>query len=399
MGYLIASMGRTMMDQRGAPTLRDPAMPDRLAAVLPADARVLGRAPARANLIGEHTDYNDGFVLPVALEMQTVVAGVPASSIRLRSLEEPGAVEVDLGTGEGPTSGWGRYVTAVVRVLLEDGLRLRGLDGVVASDVPVGTGLSSSAALELSVALAILDEPVDAVRLAQLCQRAENVHVGVRSGIMDQLASGGARAGHALFIDCRSLAIEHVRVPDGLAIAVVDSGQRRELAGGEYNRRREECEQAARTLGVDSLRDVDDVARVEALPEPYRSRARHVVGENARTLATVDALRADDRDALASLFAASHASLATDYAVSTPDLDTLVATANDVDGVVAARMTGAGFGGCTVNVVELDRAEAAAAQIARDYAKRTDRSPRWWVSRAGPGALELLESVTAAGGS
>ena len=392
---MVASMGRTMMEQGGTLTRREGTLPARLAAALPPEAELLARSPGRANLIGEHTDYNGGFVLPVALDMQTVIGGIRQDVLRLRSLEEPGTVEVDLADGSGPTTGWGRYVTAVVRVLLEDGLRLRGLDGVIASDVPVGTGLSSSAAIEVAVALAVLDEPIDAVRLARLCQRAENVHVGVRSGIMDQLASAASHAGHALFIDCRSLEIRDVPVPDALRVLVVDSGQKRELASGEYNRRRDECEEAARLLGVGSLRDVDDASLVEGLPEPFRSRARHVVTENQRTLATVDALAADDRTALRRLFADSHRSLATDFAVSTPDLDTLVHVAMATEGVVASRMTGAGFGGCTVSLVGADAATAAAARVAESYAARTGRAPRWWVSRAAAGAMELLESSQA----
>jgi galactokinase len=380
-----------MMEQRGTPTLPERTLPPRLAAVLPTDAELLGRAPGRANLIGEHTDYNDGFVLPVALELQTVIGGIRSDALRLRSLEEPGTVEVNLADASGPTTGWGRYVTAVVRVLREEGLRLRGLDGVVASDVPVGTGLSSSAAIEVAVALAALDEPIDPVRLARLCQRAENVHVGVRSGIMDQLASAASHAGHALFIDCRSLELAHVAVPDALRVLVIDSGQKRELASGEYNRRRDECEEAARLLGVGSLRDVDDPAAVETLPEPLRSRARHVITENQRAVATVDALRDADREALRRLFAESHRSLATDFAVSTPELDALVEIATGTGGVVASRMTGAGFGGCTVSLVEADAATAAAERVAGDYAARTGRAPRWWVSRAGAGAMELLE--------
>jgi galactokinase len=384
-------MGRTMMEQRGMPTLGEGALPPRLAAVLPSEAELLARSPGRANLIGEHTDYNDGFVLPVALEMQTVVGGTRRDGLRLRSLEEPGTVEVDLADATGPTTGWGRYVTAVVRVLLEEGLPLRGLDGVLASDVPVGTGLSSSAAIEVAVALAILAEPIAAVRLAQLCQRAENVHVGVRSGIMDQLASAASHAGHALFIDCRSLEISHVPVPDALRVLVVDSGQKRELASGEYNRRREECEEAARLLGVASLRDVDDVTRTEALPEPLRGRARHVITENERAVATVDALRGDDRHMLLQLFAESHRSLATDFAVSTPELDALVEVATATPGVVASRMTGAGFGGCTVSLVESDLATDAAERVARDYSARTGRVARWWVSRAAAGAIQLRD--------
>ena len=382
-----------MMEQRETPTLRDGTLPRRLASVLPSGAELLARAPGRANLIGEHTDYNEGFVLPAALEQRTVIGGVRQERLRLRSLEEEGTVVVDLGDASGPMTGWGRYVTAVVRVLVEEGLRLRGLDGVIASDVPVGTGLSSSAAIEVAVALAILDEPIDAVRLARLCQRAENVHVGVRSGIMDQLASAAARDGHALFIDCRSLEIQHIPVPDGLRVLLVDSGQRRELASGEYNRRRDECEEASRLLGVGSLRDVDDLAAVEGLPDPFRGRARHVVLENRRALATVEALRAGDRAALGELFAASHASLATDFAVSTPELDALVEVATATDGVVASRLTGAGFGGCTVSLVEADAAPEIAARVAAAYASRTGRTPRWWVSRPGAGAIELLRGT------
>jgi galactokinase len=378
-----------MMNDRTASAPHDPAVRSRFAGALPSGATTLGRAPGRANLIGEHTDYNEGFVLPVALELDTVVGGLVAENVTLTSLDEPGTVQVDLRDGSGPTEGWGRYVTAVVRVLREEGLALRGVDGVVASDVPVGTGLSSSAAIEVAVALAVLAEPIDAVRLAQLCQRAENVHVGVMSGIMDQLASTAARDGHALFIDCRTLALDHVPVPEDLRILVIDSGQRRELSGGDYNRRREECEDAARLLGVPSLRDVADVGDIERLSDPLRARARHVVSENARTLATVDALRRDDRAALGELFAASHASLATDFEVSTAELDLLVTIARATPGVVGARMTGAGFGGCTVNLVEADAAEDAARAIVADYARRSDRAPRWWVSRAAPGAMEL----------
>ena len=384
------------MDQRTTTRSRRPVLTDRLAAALPPNAELLSRAPGRANLIGEHTDYNEGFVLPVALELRTEVGGVVADRVRLRSLDEPGSVEVDVTDGTGPTDGWGRYVTAVVRVLLEDGRRLRGVEGVIASDVPVGTGLSSSAAIEVAVALAVLDEQVDAVELAKLCQRAENVHVGVRSGIMDQLASTAATAGHALFIDCRSLEVDHVPVPDGLRILVVDSGQRRELTGGDYNRRRDECEEAARLLGVRSLRDVSDPGAVEALPDPFRARARHVVTENARALATADALRRDDRAALAELFAASHASLARDFAVSTPELDTLVEVARATPGVVASRMTGAGFGGCTVTLVEAEAADRCSATIVAEYELRTRRTGRSWVSAPAAGAIALLDERVSA---
>ena len=370
----------------------DSGLPPELTHQLPADAEIVVQAPGRANLIGEHTDYNDGFVLPAALELRTVVAGSPADGIRLRSVGRGRAITVDPSTGRGPAKGWGRYVTAVVRALLEDGRAVRGIDGVIASNLPSGTGLSSSAALEVAVALAVLDEPIDAVGLARICQRAENVHVGLRSGIMDQLASVAARAGSALFIDCRSLQTAEVPIPADLRLLVVDSGQRRQLARGDYNRRREECEEAARRLGVRALRDAtEEQVASAALPEPLAARARHVVTENARVLATVEALRADDRRRIATLFAASHASLAADFAVSTPALDMLIEIATHTDGVVAARMTGAGFGGCTVNLVEASCGEAAKAAIASAYLERTGREARAWLSAPGPGAFQAAE--------
>ena len=367
-------------------------LPAALAAVLPPDAALLGRAPGRANLMGEHTDYNDGFVLPAALGMSVMVGGRPTDGeIKLRSIGSRDSVVVDPSDGSGPTSGWGRYVTAVVRVLLEEGLPIRGIDGVIASDLPSGTGLSSSAALEVAVALAILEEPIDPVTLARLCQRAENVHVGVRCGIMDQVASVSAHAGSALLLDCRSLAMAHVPIPAGLELLVVDSGQHRSLGNGGYNRRRTECEEAARLLGVASLREVERVEELARLPAPLDARARHVVSENARTLATADALRRDDRSALRSLFERSHASLAIDFAVSTPPLDTLVELADATDRVVGARMTGGGFGGCTVNLVEVDLPDADVARLVARYQERTGLRARYWRSPASSGALELRD--------
>jgi galactokinase len=359
----------------------------------PDDAQdpVVSRAPGRANLIGEHTDYNDGLVLPVALELQTVIRGRPSPGIvRLTSDAYPGQVEIDPATGEGPMEGWGRHATAVVRALLDGNRSPRGLVGHVSSDVPAGTGLSSSAAFEVALALALSPEPMRAVDLAGVCQRAENHHVGVRSGIMDPLVSAAAVADAALFIDCRSLEMEPVPVPDGLRILVVDSGQRRELTAGDYNRRREECEAAAASLGVPSLRDVTiDQLEPVRLPGSLLRRARHVVTENARVLAAREALRRDDRQALRSLFADSHRSLAQDFAVSTPELDVLVEIASATPGVVASRMTGAGFGGCTVSMVDADAAASAAAGIIDAYGRRTGRIARAWVSRAAAGAIPL----------
>ena len=358
----------------------------------PADADLLVQAPGRANLIGEYTDVNEGWVLPVALELRTVLAGrAGGSTLRLSSLDLPdeGTVEIDLATGAGPSSGWGRYATAVVQVLRDSGRALRGFDGVLASDVPIGAGLSSSAALEVAVALAVLDEPVDPLPLAQLCQRAENEGVGVQSGLMDQLASTGSAAGSALLLDCRELSTEHVPLPAGLGVLVVDSAVSRDLSSSAYNERRLQCEQAAADLGVRSLRDatldlLED--RWSSMDDVVRRRARHVITENARVLEMAHALRAGDSAPLAGLLAASHESLARDFEVSTPELDQLVAAAVGTPGVVGSRMTGAGFGGCTVSLVEVERAPEVREEVLRRYADASGRSPRGWVSKAADGA-------------
>ena len=372
------------------------ALPALLAAALPPDAMLLGQAPGRANLMGDHTDYNDGFVLPAALESTVMVGGRPTRGlIRLRSIGAHQVAVIDPSDGSGLTSGWGRYVAAVVRALLEEDLPVRSMEGVIASDLPSGTGLSSSAALEVAVALALLDEPIDPIRLARLCQRAENVHVGVRCGIMDQMASVASRAGAALLLDCRSLAIEQVPVPGGLGLLIVDSGERRSLADGAYNLRRAECEEAAHLIGVTTLREVERIDDLPALPAPLDARARHVVSENVRTLSTADALRRDDRRALGELFAESHASLATDFAVSTPALDTLVELARGTDGVVASRLTGAGFGGCTVNLVEADLPDREVGRLVARYEERTGLRARSWRSRVSSGAIELRNAAAA----
>ena len=372
--------------------MTDSSRAQQLLADPPADADVVVRAPGRANLIGEYTDVNEGWVLPVALELATVMAGRAGGDVlRLRSLDLPeeGTVEIDLATGRGPSSGWGRYATAVVEVLREQGRRVRGFDGVLASDVPIGAGLSSSAALEVAVALAVLDEPVDPLALAQLCQRAENVGVGVQSGLMDQLASTGSRAGTALLLDCRELTTDHVPLPEGLGVLVVDSAVSRDLSSSAYNERRAQCEQAAADLGVRSLRDATPEGleeRWSSMDDVVRRRARHVVSENARVLELADVLRSGDRGPLGGLLAASHRSLAEDFEVSTPELDQLVASAVATPGVVGSRMTGAGFGGCTVSLVEVDGAEQVRDEVCRRYAEASGRQPRAWVSTAADGA-------------
>jgi galactokinase len=369
---------------------------DRLRRSAPSGSDLAWRAPGRANLIGEHTDYNDGFVLPVALRLALYIAGrrSPGSpgSLRLTSLDESGGAIVDLGTGEGPDKGWGRYATAVVRSLLDDGVELTGFTGVLVSEVPRGAGLSSSAALEVAIASAIVAEPLDPVRMAKICRRAENVYVGIQSGIMDQLASAAGRSGCALLIDCRDITVETVEVPDRLRVVVIDSAVQRGLAESGYNERRKQCEAAASIMGVASLRDADGElleSHRERMDDVIYRRARHVIGENGRVMDTVAALRTADFERLGRLFDDSHRSYARDFEASTPEIDSLVEVAQDTDGVVAARLTGGGFGGCTVNLVVEGRSEEAAAEILSGYQALTGLQGRVWVSEPADGAIPL----------
>jgi galactokinase len=367
-------------------------LPDRLRSLVPPGG-LAWRAPGRANLIGEHTDYNEGFVLPVALEMATWIAGRRADGVlELRSLDVEGDVTVDLATGEGPDQGWGSYATGVVKALLDDGVALEGFGGILASEVPRGAGLSSSAALEIVIASALVAERIDEVRMARICQRAENVYVGMQCGIMDQLASAAGRAGAALLIDCRDNRIEPVDMPGGLAVLLIDSGMAHEHVDGAYNARRRECEEAAKALGLKSLRDADlellERGKADMSDVAYR-RARHIVTENERVLATVEALRASDADRLGALFAESHNSYSKDFEASTVEVDELVRIAGEVDGVVASRLTGGGFGGCTVNLVEKGKAEQAADEISSRYGDATGHRGRWWVSVPAPGAGQV----------
>lgn len=338
-------------------------------------------------------------MLPAALDLRTWLLGrVGGASLNVRSLDEPGEVRVDLATGAASGEGWGVYARAIVKALLDAGHALRGFDGVIASDVPRGAGLSSSHALEVGLAMAVLVDRPGAGPLALICQRAENAYVGVHSGIMDPLASIAGQRGKALLIDCRSLDVRPVPVPDDLAIVVVDSGVRRSLTDGRYNQVRHDLDEAARLLDVDALRDVD-MAQIQAgetsglLTGSVLRRARHVVSENARTLAAAAALEAGRRDEVAALFAASHRSLHDDLRVTVPELDALVEIAVSTPGVVAARMTGGGFGGCTVNLVRTDTAQAAAAAILDGFAREHGRAGRAWVSRPGDGAGRLPWTV------
>ncbi|WP_427914494.1 galactokinase [Ramlibacter sp. MMS24-I3-19] len=324
-------------------------------------------APGRVNLLGEHTDYNDGFVLPVAIPQQTRVAMARngGSTFRLHAAELGSAVEFSFE--DPPTEHFASYVFGCLRLVHEEGVDIPGLDIHVASDVPMGVGLSSSAALEVATLRCLrelLGLQLDDVRIAQLAQQAEIQDAGVRCGIMDQMASSLAATDRALLLDTRSLERRMVPLPEGSAVLVLDSGVARSLATSGYNQRRAECEEAARLLGVESLRDVDHLEYIENLPELPRKRARHVFTENRRVLQAVDCR---DPKAFGELMNASHASLRDDYEVSTPELDLLVDLLQRQPGVLGARLTGAGFGGACVALCKREAVQQVARTVLAQY--------------------------------
>ncbi|MGD0248876.1 MAG: galactokinase [Candidatus Limnocylindrales bacterium] len=403
------------------------------------------RAPGRVNLIGDHTEHNEGFVLPVAIELDTWIAVRPrqdglvrivsrhsseVGSFRIEALElapgrggpggtaaagaaaagpgngaaaAAGAAAAGPGNGAaaapgGPSGGWSDYVAGTAWSLREAALPVRGFVGVVDTTIPIGAGLASSAALEVASALALLGggSELAAPSLAALAQRGERDYVGVDCGFMDQFASAAGRADRALLLDCRSLDTRYVSLPHGLRVVVCDTGSRREGGAASYLTRRAECARALALLaermpGLCSIRDLNAATLRRhrgLLPENVARRAEHVVSENARVLATVTALEAGDLDQLARLFAESHASLRDLYEVGSPALDTMVEVAREIPGVVAARMTGAGFGGCTVNLVLADAVPALQAAVGREYDSRTGLKGRAYpvtiVDGAGP---------------
>ncbi len=357
------------------------------------------RAPGRVNLIGEHTDYNDGFVLPMAIDRAVWIALQPRDDHRVRiySADYDETQEFSLDGLANQKSGWIEYFKGVAWSLQQAGHRLQGWEGVVRGDVPVGAGLSSSAALELAAARAFAltsDLDWDPVAMARLGQRAENDWVGMRCGIMDQLISAAGLADHALLIDCRSLTLEPVPLPPALAVVVLDTGTRRGLVDSAYNERRQQCESAAEFFHVKALRDIDPDIFQQAssqLEEPMRRRALHVVTENERTLQAADALRRSETTALGVLLKKSHASLRDDFEVSSDALNTMVELALAQPGCYGARMTGAGFGGCALAIVDLPVAQSFAANVAEQYQAATGNTPAVYVCRATNGA-EVVSS-------
>lgn len=368
----------------------------------------LFRAPGRVNLIGEHTDYNEGFVLPIAIDRETIVAAAPRDDRRVRvfSVEKNERIEFDLDrAGQKQRGVWQDYVEGVAQALVAGGAELRGADLVLASNVPEGAGLSSSAALEISVGFALLslsEAKIDRVALALAGQRAEHEYVGTKSGIMDQFIAAMGEKNHALLIDCRTLAATPIPFDTTrVELVICNTGVKHKLASSAYNQRREECERGVELLrealpNIRALRDVsvEDFQKYEhLLPEVIRRRCRHVVTEDTRTLAAVEALRADDLPRMGQLMYESHASLRDDYEVSCAELDVLVEAARSVEGVAGARMTGGGFGGCTVNLVAGDHLKDFRNRVTHSYNEAFHTSPDIYVSEACDGASEITNAV------
>jgi galactokinase len=376
-----------------------------------ADGIRIFRAPGRVNLIGEHTDYNLGFVLPMALQMATFVAAAPSPDGKLRiysedrreSAEWPAAQIATLR----PARRWTDYPVGVAQELIRAGFAIEPRNMLIRSTVPEGSGLSSSAALEVSSALALLHgRELPPLELARLCQRAERGFVGMPCGIMDQYVSVFGEAHAAICIDCRSLGHEVVRLPDSIEFVAVNTMVKHELAGSAYKERTEQCAAAVEAIRrrhpqVESLRDVTPEmfeSEESSLPVVIARRARHVVSEDARVGQFVSACRSGDLKRMGELFEASHRSLQHDYEVSCDELDFLVDAALGVPGVYGARMTGGGFGGCTVNLMRPEVLPEFRPEITRLYHERFGLEPRIDVCRPSPGAAEVknLESIPAA---
>ncbi|HEX6642975.1 MAG TPA: galactokinase, partial [Thermoanaerobaculia bacterium] len=355
---------------------------------------VLVRAPGRVNLIGEHTDYNDGFVLPLAIERAVWIGLRRRDDTRVHvwSIDFDKDATFDAAAPERGGPAWLEYLKGMAWALGEAGHALVGWEGALASDVPIGAGLSSSAAIELATARAFQATSGfawEAPRMAVLAQRAENKWVGVNCGIMDQMISATGIEGHAMLIDCRSLALTPVPLPRETAVVILDTATRRGLVDSAYNERRAQCQAAADHFGVKALRDVRlsllEVRAIELDPV-IAKRALHVVSENERTVAAADAMRAGDAATLGELMNASHESLRDDFEVSSEALDTIVEIAREQDGCFGARMTGAGFGGCAVALVRADAAAAFASAVAAAYSVRTGLTPAVYVTGAAAGA-------------
>jgi len=364
------------------------------------------RAPGRVNILGEHVDYNDGFVLPAAINraIYLAVSSNENDMVSLYACDFDQKVTFsfdDLAQKQDMYGNalfhWALYPAGVAWALREVGFNPIGIDAVIMSEIPIGAGLSSSAALEVgfcSAWQALGGWDLDRMRLALLCQRAENEYVGLSCGIMDQFASACGVEGHALFFDTRNLQWEPAPLPSGIALVIADSGIRRSLTSSGYNDRRTSCEQAVEELkkylpGIHSLRDVQSTefaAFSDYLPEIPRKRAEHVIKEIARVKSALSALQREDKQALGALLYAGHRSLRDLYEVSTPELDTLVDLTRSIPGCIGARLTGGGFGGCTINLVEINQAENFIQELKKGYYRETGRDAPVYLCDASQGA-------------
>ena len=359
----------------------------------------LFQAPGRVNLIGEHTDYNAGYVLPAAIDRQILVAATPRNDSRIniyaRNFKQWDRFRIQKNIEALSGKLCGNYFRSIVWSLRQQGCELCGMDAVVSGNIPIGAGLSSSAAIEVAVGFTLLQLSKSEINLKELAlaaQKGENDFVGMRCGIMDQFIACLGQTDHALLIDCRDLSCQSVPLPSGASVVIVDSGVHRGLMEMEYNARRQDCENAARYFGVSVLRDV----AMEALREHahdisavVQRRAHHVISENDRTLAAADALRVQDLSTFGDLMTASHVSLRDDFEVSCPELDLLVGIALDVKGVYGARLTGAGFGGCMVALVDKQAVENLIDAIETNYPPVAGRQAAAYICRASAGVSEI----------
>ena len=376
-----------------------PAILDRFRARFGAEPHIY-RAPGRVNLIGEHTDYNDGFAMPAAIEFYCWIAISARNDgkLHLYSEEFRSAVEVDFSAAPPqPSKTWSDYPVGVALQLKQAGFPIRGTNLLIESEVPMGAGLSSSAAIEVATALALTDSSgssLDRLQLARLCQKAENEFVGARVGIMDQFVSLHGQADHALLLDCRALTFESLLIPDSVKLVICNTMVKHELASSEYNRRRADCEEAVRRLatvlpGIRALRDVS-LEQLEKhrhlLSDITYKRALHIVGENARVLESAAALRSGDIARFGLRMAQSHQSLRDFYEVSCRELDLMVELASRQKGVYGARMTGGGFGGATINLVDAAYADEFKENMAESYRNETGLLPQIFICKPAEGA-------------
>jgi galactokinase len=355
---------------------------------------ILVRSPGRVNVIGEHTDYNEGFVLPMAIDRAVWIALRPRvdHQVHVHSLDFNETGHFDLGSFSHDDEGWLEYIKGTAWALQEAGYSLSGWEGVFAGDVPIGAGLSSSAALELATArafAAVSDLAWNPTNMALLGQKAENQWVGLNCGIMDQMISASGQAGHAVLIDCRSLETTAVPLPPDSTVVVMDTATRRGLVDSAYNERRAQCEAAAAFFQVQALRDVSLAQfekRAAELEPLICQRARHVISEDDRTLQAVKAMRRGDAHRLGRLMDASHASLRDDFEVSSRELNIMVEIAQKQAGCFGARMTGAGFGGCAIALVQEDHVDAFAGHVRQAYQSATDLTPNIYICQASDGS-------------